>query len=1056
LAQVKAESEAHRVCQGPGHMVLHAGVVRALAMATTDPSRSEKGCISGSFQEGPDSFSSSSGSVPPIIAQVTGPRPTALAPRRAAAALASRLGSLRGGPRSSDLPPACAFFPEADEDTAAAAVVEETTDRREEEATAPREARDTRRWVAGSRAAAVAKLRPFRVLSSSNSSGGSGELVSSEGTEECPPPLVGGRRGSPTWLDVPAEAPLPPQPRSRGSARLRPTFRAAGACAAVQRELVPACLRPSTRLPSTPVLPRTRAVNEADLELSSRTPHRTVTAWLPALLDAPDSSPSAAATIAEPAPPLERPHRTAAGGISSLSLRSAWRSLAAFPPASHRASTSPAGAAQPPSSASPPSAGAAPRSVLSGLRDHFQESVGAECSGRISRQELFSHIRGLAEAQRGPLSEELLELLDEVVRRRFAEIDLGLEDTSASASPSVGVDEWVHFMMLRGSAPSHVAMKLLNRRLRRALAKDKSLLVRMHQGFEAADALGVALAPSQAATAFSAAELARAANVDERTLAAPGAKAPTGAHPSADAALVAEPEAEPEDGEEGLLDYCEFVSHALGAQACTVEIALYDLSQGLARWVPPALLGGHRFEGIWHSGVRVFDKEFWFGGAILESRLDEIPFGQPVRIVRLGTTLRTHEELLEFLRNDVYENYNPRSYDVLRRNCNHFSDELLQFLLHGQRLPEEVLMQPEWAQSVSIVRVMRPILNRLLGGFGDEVMGSPKSPCTPHVMSRIDDMTQEWRSRLQVGDIVLHRARFIDRPWVVRIVALSRDYPRVAEVVFFRPIGARWEDVSSMLSLGELWTWEVVRQMDVPLREFYPLLNEADAGAQLLRAGLSVRDPRAGCVLQRRRAAPPKPLCPRGHRLHAEASPYWFRPSPPCGICAGSVGGSAGPGSRQACARCSWAVCGACLARGCGLPGGGAFADILSPELAQGLLADAGWLKYKARSYFFKADHNEAGGVDKVKARRVNQRLAAELGVSQLKDEDLALEMKRLGQVQEALPPPPKLMLDEVAFEQLFASLLSRALKRLETDSLRRRSRHGDSSRAAPGDLEAV
>ena len=37
---------------------------------------------------------------------------------------------------------------------------------------------------------------------------------------------------------------------------------------------------------------------------------------------------------------------------------------------------------------------------------------------------------------------------------------------------------------------------------------------------------------------------------------------------------------------------------------------------------------------------------------------------------------------------------------------------------------------------------------------------------TPQAVSRIDDLTEEWRSRLQANDLVMHRTRFIDRPRV--------------------------------------------------------------------------------------------------------------------------------------------------------------------------------------------------------------------------------------------------------------------------------------------------
>lgn len=33
--------------------------------------------------------------------------------------------------------------------------------------------------------------------------------------------------------------------------------------------------------------------------------------------------------------------------------------------------------------------------------------------------------------------------------------------------------------------------------------------------------------------------------------------------------------------------------------------------------------------------------------------------------------------------------------------------------------PEDVIMQPEWVKDAALVRTMRPVLNRWLGGFGD-------------------------------------------------------------------------------------------------------------------------------------------------------------------------------------------------------------------------------------------------------------------------------------------------------------------------------------------------
>lgn len=64
-----------------------------------------------------------------------------------------------------------------------------------------------------------------------------------------------------------------------------------------------------------------------------------------------------------------------------------------------------------------------------------------------------------------------------------------------------------------------------------------------------------------------------------------------------------------------------------------------------------------------------------------------VPCATSLTFSELSQLARSYEDLVEFLKEDVYVDYNPRMYDVLRRNCNHFSNELAQFLLHGKQLP---------------------------------------------------------------------------------------------------------------------------------------------------------------------------------------------------------------------------------------------------------------------------------------------------------------------------------------------------------------------------------
>ena len=477
-----------------------------------------------------------------------------------------------------------------------------------------------------------------------------------------------------------------------------------------------------------------------------------------------------------------------------------------------------------------------------------------------------------------------------------------------------------------------------------------------------------------------------------------------------------------------------------------MELALYDLSKGVAQWVPASLLGGHTFDGVWHSGIRVFGKEFWFGGVILESEFADVPFGAPTKILRLGTTLRTHEDLVEFLKEDVYVDYNPKSYDVLRRNCNHFSNELAQFLLHGKQLPEEVLLQPEWVKNAILVSIFHPALNRWLGGFGDALAGHDRVNGAPQAVSRIDDMTEEWRHRLQVGDLVMHRQRFIDRPRVARILDISgpdESGRRVAEIKFLRPTAVgSWEDLSIE---SPPWAWEIVQQPDVPLRQFYPVLEDSQGGARILRANMAMRDSRARKVLQRPREFPVQPVCAKGHPLKAQQG-QWWQAVGTCSICACSLKGLESP---LVCAQCSFALCSRCHHQASQLPSGGVFTDVLTPELAKALLQEERWLAFKSRSYFFRADHHSTGVVDKGKVGRVDARLAAELGVKPLAESEILKELQRL-----AKPESKALQLNEVSFQAFFTAALSRGLALLASGKewrpcMRKRSKLRDRTHRA-------
>lgn len=53
---------------------------------------------------------------------------------------------------------------------------------------------------------------------------------------------------------------------------------------------------------------------------------------------------------------------------------------------------------------------------------------------------------------------------------------------------------------------------------------------------------------------------------------------------------------------------------------------MYDLSQGMAKQMSKQLTGT-QIDGIWHTGIVVYDQEFYFGGGISYDPPGQTPFG---------------------------------------------------------------------------------------------------------------------------------------------------------------------------------------------------------------------------------------------------------------------------------------------------------------------------------------------------------------------------------------------------------------------------------------------
>ena len=123
-----------------------------------------------------------------------------------------------------------------------------------------------------------------------------------------------------------------------------------------------------------------------------------------------------------------------------------------------------------------------------------------------------------------------------------------------------------------------------------------------------------------------------------------------------------------------------------------VVLHQYDLSQGMAKNISMGLVG-KQFDGIWHTGICVYNKEFYYGGGVSYDRIGQTPFGTPTIKKSLGFT-EIHEELfMEFLR-EVRHEWSMETYHVFEHNCNHFTNAAADFLL-GEGIPSDIIDQPK-------------------------------------------------------------------------------------------------------------------------------------------------------------------------------------------------------------------------------------------------------------------------------------------------------------------------------------------------------------------------
>lgn len=281
-----------------------------------------------------------------------------------------------------------------------------------------------------------------------------------------------------------------------------------------------------------------------------------------------------------------------------------------------------------------------------------------------------------------------------------------MEEMHLRKKGSVDLTEWIHYWAMERDSPSFFSGKEVNDKLRDALQKDPQVLGRMQMHFE------TAVGETGSHGGLSSEGLQKAC---ERLVASP--------KPVIEKQWAAEVLEKRKAGEgpdeDAELSYYDFLNVMLGRKKFTVELWMYDISDGAAKnwsW----LLLGQSFEGIWHTGVVITwpekRSEFWYGGALFESEPGTTPFGEPIKKIKIGHTYKHRTEVWNIVARQYARDFTKDSYDVLTHNCNHFSDKLAMFLLNDH-IPTEVRKQPEMVMDTFTAKALRPLLNRWLGGF---------------------------------------------------------------------------------------------------------------------------------------------------------------------------------------------------------------------------------------------------------------------------------------------------------------------------------------------------
>ncbi|KAL6252202.1 hypothetical protein P5V15_015175 [Pogonomyrmex californicus] len=143
-----------------------------------------------------------------------------------------------------------------------------------------------------------------------------------------------------------------------------------------------------------------------------------------------------------------------------------------------------------------------------------------------------------------------------------------------------------------------------------------------------------------------------------------------------------------------------------------VELYIYDLTKGMAAMMSPILIG-RQLDGIWHTAIVAYGREYFFGPAGIQSvRPGGTELRDPQRVEKLGETYLPYTVFLEYINGLGTSTFAPGTYNIFKHNCNSFTEEVSNFLV-GKGIPKFILDLPEEILQTPIGQALGPLIETL-------------------------------------------------------------------------------------------------------------------------------------------------------------------------------------------------------------------------------------------------------------------------------------------------------------------------------------------------------